>query len=150
MFILFSDPLTLTLCGNVFSTRWKFIKRFCNVAFEKFGNSTFPKITWLPLTFVIIEWCVSLQWVSCLLAANINVLLQIIMSTRGIADPCLDPLLASASADSSRSQSPLVTAYKFRPLCLKVQDRYESKDPFFSFEFFPPRTANGALNLLAR
>lgn len=67
-------------------------------------------------------------------------------------DPVFDPPTppTSGSGDSSRSQSPSINLYKFRPLSLKVQDRYDSKDPFFSFEFFPPRTANGALNLLSR
>lgn len=75
------------------------------------------------------------------------------MSTRGIPDPLFDdPPSASptSSGESSRSQSPSFNLYKFRPLNHRIQDRYESREPFFSFEFFPPRTANGALNLLAR
>lgn len=32
----------------------------------------------------------------------------------------------------------------------KIQSRIESKDKFFSLEFFPPRTKGGAVNLLAR
>ena len=32
----------------------------------------------------------------------------------------------------------------------KIQSRIESKDKFFSLEFFPPRTKSGAINLLSR
>lgn len=72
------------------------------------------------------------------------------MSTRGIPDPLFDPPTPPRSGEGSRSQSPFLTCHRFKPLRLKVQERVDSKDPFFSFEFFPPRTANGALNLLAR
>ena len=72
------------------------------------------------------------------------------MSTRGIHDPIFDPPPTPPSTDSSRSQSPSPGPYKFKPLSARILERYETKDPFFSFEFFPPRTANGALNLLAR
>lgn len=73
------------------------------------------------------------------------------MSSRGILDPIFDPPTPPQSGTNSRSQSPLTCGtHKYKPLKQKVQERYESKDPFFSFEFFPPRTANGALNLLAR
>ena len=38
------------------------------------------------------------------------------------------------------------------PLSLieKVNHRIASKDPFFSLEFFPPRTPNGAVNLVGK
>lgn len=72
------------------------------------------------------------------------------MSTRGIPSEIFDPPTPPHSTDCSRSQSPFSVLNKFKPLRQKVLDRYESKDPFFSFEFFPPRTANGALNLLSR
>lgn len=32
----------------------------------------------------------------------------------------------------------------------KIKARIESRDKFFSLEFFPPRTKGGAVNLLAR
>jgi len=32
----------------------------------------------------------------------------------------------------------------------KIRERSESGEPFFSLEFFPPRTKSGAANLLAR
>lgn len=38
----------------------------------------------------------------------------------------------------------------FQTLLEKIQTRIESGDPFFSLEFFPPRTKSGAVNLLAR
>lgn len=37
-----------------------------------------------------------------------------------------------------------------RTLKEKIQARIDSKDKFFSLEFFPPRTKSGAVNLLAR
>lgn len=38
----------------------------------------------------------------------------------------------------------------YHSLMEKIQSRIESKDKFFSLEFFPPRTKGGAVNLLAR
>ncbi|XP_076030198.1 methylenetetrahydrofolate reductase (NADPH) [Oratosquilla oratoria] len=38
----------------------------------------------------------------------------------------------------------------YHNLAEKIQSRIESKDKFFSLEFFPPRTKGGAVNLLAR
>merc|ERR1719318_204058 len=35
-------------------------------------------------------------------------------------------------------------------LTAKIHSRVESKDKFFSLEYFPPRTPNGAVNLIAR
>ena len=37
-----------------------------------------------------------------------------------------------------------------KTLIEKVRSRIASKDPFFSLEFFPPKTKSGAVNLLAR
>ncbi len=42
------------------------------------------------------------------------------------------------------------TPCNFQSLLEKIQTRIESGDPFFSLEFFPPRTKSGAVNLLAR
>jgi methylenetetrahydrofolate reductase (NADPH) len=38
----------------------------------------------------------------------------------------------------------------YQSLTEKIEARVESGDPFFSLEFFPPRTKAGAVNLLAR
>ncbi|XP_070561500.1 methylenetetrahydrofolate reductase (NADPH)-like [Ptychodera flava] len=45
----------------------------------------------------------------------------------------------------SRPVSPAYTR-----LIDRIQNRIESNDKFFSLEFFPPRTANGAVNLISR
>lgn len=63
---------------------------------------------------------------------------------------------------SSPTDSPLTTPGGSRPaspmmfnsfdatLTEKIKARIESKDKFFSLEFFPPRTKSGAVNLLSR
>lgn len=40
--------------------------------------------------------------------------------------------------------------YVYQPLAVKIHQRVISGDPFFSLEFFPPRTKSGAINLVAR
>lgn len=37
-----------------------------------------------------------------------------------------------------------------KSLADKIRERMDKKEPFFSLEFFPPRTPNGAVNLMAR
>ena len=51
-----------------------------------------------------------------------------------------------------RSQSPTDFDYSSgnTTLAHKIRSRIESGDKFFSLEFFPPRTKEGAVNLLAR
>lgn len=39
---------------------------------------------------------------------------------------------------------------EYRRLNDRINDRLHSGDKFFSLEFFPPRTANGAANLLSK
>ena len=39
---------------------------------------------------------------------------------------------------------------KSQTLIEKIQDHIANKKKFFSLEFFPPRTPNGAVNLVAR
>ncbi|CAG7828543.1 unnamed protein product [Allacma fusca] len=41
-------------------------------------------------------------------------------------------------------------SYQYLSLTEKLQARIESGEPFFSLEFFPPRTKSGAANLLSR
>lgn len=51
---------------------------------------------------------------------------------------------------SSRPASPLMYSTFTTSLADKVRTRVESKDKFFSLEFFPPRTKAGAVNLISR
>ena len=41
-------------------------------------------------------------------------------------------------------------SYQYLSLIDKLRARIESGEPFFSLEFFPPRTKSGAANLLGR
>jgi len=50
----------------------------------------------------------------------------------------------------SRPASPLMYNSFDASLTEKLKARIESKDKFFSLEFFPPRTKSGAVNLLSR
>jgi len=50
----------------------------------------------------------------------------------------------------SRPASPLMFNSFDASLAEKLKARIESKDKFFSLEFFPPRTKSGAVNLLSR
>jgi methylenetetrahydrofolate reductase (NADPH) len=54
--------------------------------------------------------------------------------------------------DGERCQSPTDFDYTSgnKSLAEKIRLRIESGDKFFSLEFFPPRTKEGAVNLLAR
>lgn len=40
--------------------------------------------------------------------------------------------------------------YEYIPLTERMDKRIKSGDPWFSLEFFPPRTNNGAVNLISR
>ena len=72
------------------------------------------------------------------------------------ASPAYSPMDIKASdfncdltPQSSRGGSPIPFDYG-TTLIDKIQSRIESKDKFFSLEFFPPRTKSGAINLLSR
>lgn len=39
---------------------------------------------------------------------------------------------------------------EYRSLTERMNRRIQSGDPWYSLEFFPPRTANGAVNLVSR
>ncbi|XP_065187108.1 methylenetetrahydrofolate reductase (NADPH)-like [Sycon ciliatum] len=60
----------------------------------------------------------------------------------------------SSSGESSRSQSPASSGFGDDGwngrIIEKINGRIKSKAPFFSLEFFPPRTPAGASNLVAR
>ena len=56
----------------------------------------------------------------------------------------------ATSPVTSRSASPSFCSNTYERLINRIHRRLESKDRFFSLEFFPPRTANGAVNLISR
>ena len=57
----------------------------------------------------------------------------------------------SSGDEYSRPQTPqLLPTNKYRPLTDRINDRIQAGANFFSLEFFPPRTPNGAANLIAR
>ncbi|KAL8198290.1 UNVERIFIED_CONTAM: hypothetical protein K2H54_003643 [Gekko kuhli] len=55
-----------------------------------------------------------------------------------------------SSRDSSRCSTPVLDAERHDRLREKMRRRQESGDKWFSLEFFPPRTSNGAVNLISR
>lgn len=57
---------------------------------------------------------------------------------------------AESSPAPSRPVSPIGLPTKYRRLIDRINSRIESGEPFFSLEFFPPRTPAGAVNLSAR
>ena len=60
------------------------------------------------------------------------------------------PESSTTSPSSSRAASPLMFNTYEATLAEKIRARVESKDKFFSLEFFPPRTKAGAVNLMSR
>lgn len=60
---------------------------------------------------------------------------------------------SSSGPDSpiaSRPTSPSLWSPTYRRLIDRIYRRQTSGDKFFSLEFFPPRTAAGAVNLISR
>ncbi|PKU38734.1 methylenetetrahydrofolate reductase [Limosa lapponica baueri] len=57
---------------------------------------------------------------------------------------------SESSKDSSRCSTPVLDADRHERLREKMRRRQESGDKWFSLEFFPPRTANAAVNLISR
>ncbi|XP_032087921.1 methylenetetrahydrofolate reductase isoform X3 [Thamnophis elegans] len=55
-----------------------------------------------------------------------------------------------SSQNSSRCSTPILDMERHERLREKMRRRQESGDKWFSLEFFPPRTANGAVNLISR
>uniref|UniRef100_A0AAQ6IGS5 Methylenetetrahydrofolate reductase (NADPH) n=1 Tax=Anabas testudineus TaxID=64144 RepID=A0AAQ6IGS5_ANATE len=55
-----------------------------------------------------------------------------------------------SSKESSRCSTPVLDADRLDRLRDKMRRRMESGDRWFSLEFFPPRTAGGAVNLISR
>ncbi|XP_030661816.1 methylenetetrahydrofolate reductase isoform X2 [Nomascus leucogenys] len=68
-------------------------------------------------------------------------------------NPCLEGSASSgseSSKDSSRCSTPGLDPERHERLREKMRRRLESGDKWFSLEFFPPRTAEGAVNLISR
>ncbi|XP_028342418.1 methylenetetrahydrofolate reductase (NADPH) isoform X1 [Physeter macrocephalus] len=57
---------------------------------------------------------------------------------------------SESSKDSSRCSTPVPDPERHERLREKMKRRMESGDKWFSLEFFPPRTAEGAVNLISR
>ncbi|XP_044138018.1 methylenetetrahydrofolate reductase [Bufo gargarizans] len=57
---------------------------------------------------------------------------------------------ADNSKDSSRCSTPVLDVERHERLRDKMHRRIEAGDKWFSLEFFPPRTASGAVNLISR
>lgn len=57
---------------------------------------------------------------------------------------------SESSKDSSRCSTPGLDPERHERLKEKMRRRMESGDKWFSLEFFPPRTAQGAVNLISR
>ncbi|XP_072281908.1 methylenetetrahydrofolate reductase (NADPH) [Pyxicephalus adspersus] len=54
------------------------------------------------------------------------------------------------SKESSRCSTPILDLERYERLRDKMRRRIDSGDKWFSLEFFPPRTASGAVNLISR
>uniref|UniRef100_A0A8C5QIR5 Methylenetetrahydrofolate reductase (NADPH) n=1 Tax=Leptobrachium leishanense TaxID=445787 RepID=A0A8C5QIR5_9ANUR len=54
------------------------------------------------------------------------------------------------SKENSRCSTPILDLERYEPLRDKMRRRMEAGDKWFSLEFFPPRTAPGAVNLISR
>lgn len=61
---------------------------------------------------------------------------------------------ATSTPDETSSDEALkeqkLPSYSYRCLIDRINDRINSGSKFFSLEFFPPKTAPGAANLIAR
>ncbi|KAH1175824.1 hypothetical protein KIL84_022349 [Mauremys mutica] len=71
-------------------------------------------------------------------------------ASNGSASSRSDSSGSEGSKDSSRCSTPVLDAERHERLREKMRRRYDSGDKWFSLEFFPPRTANGAVNLISR
>nr|KAF6506697.1 methylenetetrahydrofolate reductase [Rousettus aegyptiacus] len=68
----------------------------------------------------------------------------------GSLNPRLEGSSSESSKDSSRCSTPGLDPERHERLKEKMRRRMESGDKWFSLEFFPPRTAQGAVNLISR
>jgi len=72
------------------------------------------------------------------------------LSSLGYAWQPHNPESSDSTPSSSRPVSPLTMNSFDASLAEKILARCETKDKFFSLEFFPPRTKSGAVNLMSR
>ena len=59
------------------------------------------------------------------------------------------PIFKRSESDSVFMAACSLQSVKYVSLAEKLENRIASGDRWFSLEFFPPRTANGAVNLIA-
>lgn len=73
---------------------------------------------------------------------------------KGLRLSVLNDSTGTISSDESKPSSPSpqigLPTRKYRRLIDRITDRITSGSNFFSLEFFPPRTANGAVNLISK
>ncbi|XP_040182018.1 methylenetetrahydrofolate reductase [Rana temporaria] len=74
------------------------------------------------------------------------------MVNASLIDSCSSASCSSStdSKESSRCSTPVLDLERHERLREKMRRRIDSGDKWFSLEFFPPRTASGAVNLLSR
>ena len=58
--------------------------------------------------------------------------------------------ISPPSPDLNKQRSPSPKAPRYKRLIDRINKRIQTGERFFSLEFFPARTANGAVNLVAR
>lgn len=71
-------------------------------------------------------------------------------TTSGSSDVDSNPSTPPGSPPLLRQSNMGQIKREYRPLIERMKKRIDSNDPFYSLEFFPPRTPNGVANLLAR
>ncbi|XP_043854162.1 methylenetetrahydrofolate reductase isoform X2 [Dromiciops gliroides] len=74
----------------------------------------------------------------------------LVMEVRGSGSSEGSSSGSEGSKDSSRCPTPVLDSERHERLREKMRRRMESGDKWFSLEFFPPRTAQGAVNLISR
>jgi len=79
-----------------------------------------------------------------------QVLGQVLPRGDGSSRSCKSDSSGESSKESSRCSTPVLEADRSDRLRDKMRRRTESGDRWFSLEFFPPRTASGAVNLISR
>lgn len=62
----------------------------------------------------------------------------------------LEATKMSVDAQGSEDSADVLPKYRYRRLIDRIHDRQQASAYYFSLEFFPPRTANGAVNLISR
>lgn len=79
--------------------------------------------------------------------------LQTALSSASCGSDDVDMPDSVSSSDESIASNHTEDSFpvkKYTCLLTRIKKRIEKRSPYFSLEFFPPRTANGAANLLSR